>query len=636
MKIYSTFLFFFASIVSVVSQTTITVDATANHHKISPWIYGRNNNISDDPSNPVSSVQWQLYKDAGLRMYRESGGNNSTKYNWRAKLSSHPDWYNNVSLHDWDYSAKSLLTNTSNTQGLFSFQLLGYAGSNNAHNFSDYLYTQANGVINTTKNWAGGAGPVAYGGDGSDQGNPSLYLKPWNADSTTTILDHWFNSLKLDAARLMYWNMDNEPEVWSSTHDDVATSAITAEEYMQKYFAVAKAARAKFPNIKLVGPVSTNEWQWYTWNNSKVIDPTDGKSYPWMQYFIKRISEEEAATGIRLLDVLDVHFYPGTENDATTTLQLHRVWFDTQYDFPKANGVKVTGASGWDNSITKEYFFERCNQWLTQYKGVNHNVTFSLSEYGTIANQGSENANVIACWYASHLGVFSENNVELFTPWDWYKGQWEVMHLFSKYYGSISTKSTSSNNNTVSGYSSLTADGDSLIVVVVNRDQTNSQPVLLNLQNFVPSATTVNGYRLSGLPSTETFISKSNNALQNNAFTVSNNSVSFTAPALSVTMIMVPTNQPIYIDNGTATSVIPNVSQSSIVLYPNPTKNVIQIKMDNTNAYQVSVQNMLGQTLQVNSFNGSGQVDLSEYPPGQYMLQIIQNDVVTIKKCIKE
>jgi hypothetical protein len=635
MKTLSTLFFFISSILSSLAQTTITVDATANHHKISPWIYGGNNNISDDPKNPISSAQWQFYKDVGLRMYRENGGNNSTKYNWRAKLSSHPDWYNNVYAHDWDYSANSLLANTSNTQGLFAFQLLGYAASNTSHNFNDYAYTQANGNINSNNNWAGGGGPVAFGGNGGF-GNPNLYLKSWNADSTASILDHWFNTLKLDPSRLMYWNMDNEPEIWSGTHDDVATSAITAEDYMQKYFAVAKAARAKYPTIKLVGPVSPNEWQWYNWNNSKVTDPKDGKSYPWMQYFIKRIAEEEAATGIRLLDVLDVHFYPATENDISTTLQLHRVWFDTQYDYPNANGVKKVGSLGWDNTITKEYFFGRCNQWLTQYIGPNHHVTFSLSEYGAIANHGSENANVIACWYASHLGVFAENNVEFFTPWDWYNGQWEVMHLFSKYFGQISTKTSSTNENVISGYSSLTTDGDSLIVVVVNRDQTNTQPVVLNLQNFNASATSVSGYRLSGLPTTETFVSKTNNALQNENFSVSNNTLSFTAPALSVTLVMIPTNQPISVVNGTATSTISIIDQGNVLIYPNPTKNLIQIKLNNTQTYQVVLQNMLGQTVQTNMFNGLGQMDLSDYPSGQYILQIIQNDVVTIKKCIKE
>ena len=52
-----------------------------------PYIYGRNNTF-DKPAS--------FYKDAGLRFVRMNGGNNATKYNWRKKITSHPDWYNNV------------------------------------------------------------------------------------------------------------------------------------------------------------------------------------------------------------------------------------------------------------------------------------------------------------------------------------------------------------------------------------------------------------------------------------------------------------------------------------------------------------------------------------------------------------
>jgi len=629
MKLFYISVIFITNIFTTFAQTTITVDATSNHKAISPWIYGRNNSISDDPAKPVSVAQWKLYNDAGLRMYRENGGNNSTKYNWKLKLTSHPDWYNNVYMHNWDYSATSLLNSTTNTQGLYAFQLLGKAASSTAYNFNDWEYNQDHGYVNLNSNWAGGGGPVAYGGNGGN-GDPNLYLKNWNADSTAKILDQWFNILSLDKSRLTYWNMDNEPEIWQSTHDDIATSAITAEEYMQKYFAVAKAVRAKFPGIKLVGPVSTNEWQWYTWNNSKVKDPTDGKLYPWMEYFIKRIAEEEAASGIRLLDVLDVHFYPSTENDPATTLQLHRVWYDTEYDYPKANGVKVTGDSGWDNSITKEYFFLRCDQWLTKYKGAGHNITFSISEYGTIANNGSENANVVACWYASHLGVFSNKGVELFTPWDWYKGQWEVLHLFSKYFGEVSTSTTSTNDNIVSGYSSLNKNGDSLTIVVVNRDQNNAQNVTIDIKNFMPSETSVTGYRLSGLPSEETFVSNTENALQAAQYTIDENKITFSAPKLSVTLIQIPTEQ-----------AIPTATQYKTMLnlvniFPNPAKNLLYIDMNDQSMYQVILQNMLGQTLQTNNLVGDQHLDVSAYPAGQYILQIIQNENSVVKKFVKE
>ena len=106
---------------------------------------------------------------------------------------------------------------------------------------------------------------------------------------------------------------------------------------MQRYFAYAKAARARFPEIKLTGPVPANEWQWFNWVGG--IN-AEGRSWPWLEFFIKRIADEQARTGIRLLDVLDIHHYPGVTNPADV-VQIHRTYFDTTYDSPEANGVKA-------------------------------------------------------------------------------------------------------------------------------------------------------------------------------------------------------------------------------------------------------------------------------------------------------
>jgi hypothetical protein len=300
---------------AAVNAVEIQVDVSKGRRPISPYIYGRNNNISDAPSSPMSAASVTLYNDAGLRMTRDGGGNNSTKYNWRRKLTSHPDWYNNVYAHDWDFAAQSIQQRLPLTAGLFTLQLLGKAASNTQNNYPDY-----GDGSNASKNWAGGGGP-------SGDGNPALYLMDWPADSTTAILDFWFRpvaqgGLGLDSTRFRYWNMDNEPEVWNSTHDDVVKDTITAEAYMAKYFAVAKLARQKFPGIKLVGPVFTNEWQWWNWNNHFV------GGLPWMEYFIKRVGEEQVKSGLRLLDVLDFHYYQGANANATDEhliTQLHRI-----------------------------------------------------------------------------------------------------------------------------------------------------------------------------------------------------------------------------------------------------------------------------------------------------------------------
>src|SRR5665647_1843964 len=89
---------------------TIQVNAGEGRLPVSPFIYGRNNNFSDNSEHPTSPENITLYKEAGLRFARENGGNNATKYNWRSKISSHPDWYNNVYNHNWDFASQDIQT----------------------------------------------------------------------------------------------------------------------------------------------------------------------------------------------------------------------------------------------------------------------------------------------------------------------------------------------------------------------------------------------------------------------------------------------------------------------------------------------------------------------------------------------
>ena len=609
------------SIISLKAQIQITVNPTQEIKEISPYIYGKNNSLSDEPSNPIKSGSWQLYKDAGVKLFRESGGNNSTKYNWRKKLSSHPDWYNNVYAHDWDYAAQSLQTNMPEAKGMWSFQLLGYAAKTNAHNFNDWGYNHSQWWEGVNNNWCGGGGP------GIGNGDPNTYLEPWPADSTVAILTQWFDKLGLSKEQFRYWNMDNEPECWIHTHDDIMPQAIPADDFIRQYAAVAAQARTLFPEIKIVGPVFTNEWFWYNWQNGTVPDPQNtAKRYSWVEFFIKRIAEEQQRTGLRLLDVLDFHFYPEVNSaiKRDVTLQIHRVFYDTAYDYPGANGCKVING-GWDNSITKEYIFKRSNDWLDKYMGVNHGVTMGMTEMGSLYDE----PNVIAVCYASLLGTFAENNVELFTPWEWCKGQWEVMHLFTRYAGTTSVRSASSLNDVVSAYSSINPAKDTLTVILVNRDANSDRQVTVSLQNAASTMRSVSYHRLSNLPANrETFVSKENNALQTDYVDINKyngDSFSMTLPKLSVTAVVIPLET-----SSTGKRNLPN--NTTFNLYPNPATYQTKLVSEGlTGDATVTVIDMSGRILKTIQAKANGSkmetiIDVSTFEKGVYIVKLSVNN----------
>ncbi len=573
----------------------ITVDATANKKPVSPYLYGRNNSLSSNllTNDPNTTISWQFLKDAGVTIFRDNGGNNSTKYNWRRKLSSHPDWYNNVYANDWDIAASRLQQNMPTAQGIWAFQLIGKAAKTNASNFKDWDYNRSQWWEGVNQNLAGDGQPNTSGGSKAlKEGNFALYLEDWPADSTTGILDYWFkqSGLNIDSTKVRYWNMDNEPEIWSGTHDDIMPTQTPAEDFMQRYFAVAKKARTKFPKIKLMGPVPANEWQWYNYNNDAVTDA--GVKYPWLEFFIKRVAEEQQRTGIRLLDLIDIHYYPGTTK-TEEIVQYHRTFFDKTYVHPEANGVKRVNG-GWDASQNKEYIFARCQEWLIKYMGNNHGVTLAMTETGI---NSSISPSVASVWYASTMGEFIRNGVEIFTPWSWQKGMWETLHLFSRYNNSTLTEAISSDETTVSAYSTINKSSDSLTIMLVNRAVSGTKTISLNLKNFTPNNPNISTLTLSDLPNTETFVSHTQNALKKSTVVATGNTLNLSLPPMSITAVLI---------NGKAGTTPTNDIETTQNwrIYPNPATDKLTIEMDKSEGnIQFFLIDLLGKTTPLSIFS---------------------------------
>jgi len=583
---------------------TIQVTAGEGRRPVSPYIFGRNNNLSDNPERPISTENLNLYREAGLRFARENGGNNATKYNWRRKLGSHPDWYNNVYDHNWDYASQEIQKTMPGLQVMWAFQLIGKAAGNKNNNFNDWSYNGSNWWSGVGQNLAGGGQINPAGGSQAlVNGNPDLYLVNWGADSTTDVLNHWFGQggLGFDRNQFIYWSMDNEPEIWNGTHDDVMPSLLSASAFMDSYFAVAKKARERFPEIKLTGPVPANEWQWYKWGNESLT--IDGKYYCWLEYFIKRVADEQKSSGIRLLDVLDIHWYPSESSNADL-VQLHRVFYDENYVYPGANGVKTINGA-WDGSQNKEYIFKRINDWLLKHFGENHGITIALTENDI----SSSNPNIISVVYASMLGTFADNGVEIFTPWSWKTGMWETLHLFSRYSKGTRVKTTSGNEATVSGYSSINGSNDSMTVILVNRDLSASRTATVNLAGFAVSNGSYKVLELSSLPSTETFVSHTTNALKSKTVTVTGNSFSISLPSLSTTAVIL---------KGALTGVEDNQQDSgdseSFSAWPNPTSEKVRIHFTDQVSGKITLKfiDLAGNTVLTRDAENSSEINLSE------------------------
>lgn len=553
MKKFSSALILGLSAFSAISfaDISISVDASAGIKKISPYIYGRNIDvISDGVETDEEKAAALLEKEkdfygkmleSGMHFLRANNGNNSTRYNWRKKMTVHPDWFNNVYSHDWDITAKKVLDNLPGVDAMYAFQLTGYAAASTEYNFPDWNYYQEHGFWPTqTLDLAGGGEISADGKTLLKAGDYSLYNEEWPADSTVGIIGHWRDELNYDMSRFQYWSMDNEMEIWNGTHGDLPLD-MDPDFLVGRYIDVAKKARAAWKEVKLTGPVVANEWQWCTTGASEGksgLGKGEDRNYCWLEYFIKRISEEQKKSGVKLLDVFDMHWYP-TEKTYAERVNWHRVFFDTTYNYSGTNGMKMVSGK-WDNNQTKEYVFKRVNDWLDQYFGEGHGITLGITETDII---DKDDPMTTALTYASWLGTFQDNGVEIFTPWTWGDGMYETVHLFSRYGHEARVESKSSNDSLVSAYASVTPLVDSMTVVFVNRSEKQSQVVNLELKEFDAVDGAVTAMELSGLKG-ETFESHVVNALKKVSVTVTSGKASLTLPAKSITAVQLVNANP--------------------------------------------------------------------------------------------
>ena len=98
----------------------------------------------------------------------------------------------------------------------------------------------------------------------------------------------------------------------------------------------------------------------------------------------------------------------------------------------------------------------------------------------------------------------------------------------------------------------------------------------------------------------------------------------FNAPILTNTVV-----------NTLSTTVdVPEQTQSSILVYPNPARQYIMIRGTELHSGMISVQNLLGQTVLSTEFPGGQeyQLDVRALPAGVYYIQIPSSQGVEIQR----
>jgi len=219
--------------------------------------------------------------------------------------------------------------------------------------------------------------------------------------------------------------LDNEPGLWNTTHRDVHPEPMSYDELLEKTIAYAMAIRKADPDAIIAGPASYGWWE-YSFSakdhEAGFFAKPDRKAHgdvPLLAWYLQKLAEHEKKTGVRLLDVLDVHIYPQADHVQGPDGQGGDGGGETDR---KTNDLRFrVTRSLWDRAYVDEswikeavYLIPRMKELIAKnYPGRG----FQIGEY----NFGAEHHPAGAVALAEVLGRFALNGVSHAFYWTWPK-----------------------------------------------------------------------------------------------------------------------------------------------------------------------------------------------------------------------
>ena len=507
----------------VAGNIIITADL-AHRRPISPWVYGINayEGISGAPRNVT---------------FNRAGGNRWTAYNWENNFSNAgSDWgpyINDDSLSPSSVPAEAVRSiiqadRARSNASLITVQLQGYvsADKNGNVNASDpnhlaarfkHLVYQKEAPFTET--------PSTSDGD--------VYMDEflWALRSRFT------NDIYADSVCPTFVSLDNEPELWNSTHYEIQPQPITPDELIRKTIRLCLALKTLDPKIQLFGPVHYGFNGLVNWKSSSDYS----SSYWFIDHYLQAIKTASDQAGVRLLDVYDFHWYSEATINGDRIISLT----SSNLNDAQVQAIVQSPRSLWDSTYREKswvadylggpiHILDRiqsriATNWpgtrlaITEYaNGGDNHIAGAIAQADNLGIFGGYGLFAAAAYPTSHNSPFILAGYKMFRDFDGNLGS----------FGDLSLPATSSDTASVSAYLSQ----DSLrtnryVAVVINRSN-HSQDVRFVGLNFSGSARV---FRLSGPQTSPVFVEQ---------LPVNLNTWSISLPSLSISTIEILRQSP--------------------------------------------------------------------------------------------
>lgn len=279
----------------------VSIDLAGPRASISPYIYGTNQDLPGFDS-------WTV---------RRLGGNRMTGYNWENNASN--------AGSDWKHSSDNYMCSLLGVSSLecakpaatltrFHDQSLEIgAQSLVTLPMAGYVAADMRGVV-TESETAPSQRWVAV----QFAKNTPFASMPDTKDGVMYV-DELVHFLKEKYAEHGIWafSLDNEPGLWFETHPRLHPTQLTAAELTILSTELAQAIKAVNPNVQTFGPALYGFWAYMTLQNAPDWESLKATGrYSWfIDYYLEQMAQAESKSGLRLLDVLDVHWYSEARGD---------------------------------------------------------------------------------------------------------------------------------------------------------------------------------------------------------------------------------------------------------------------------------------------------------------------------------
>jgi Glycoside hydrolase family 44 len=385
-----------------------------NSKPISNYVYGMNyiwnrttgfdGNLMNHSRLPFGMIRW--------------GGNGTTRYNWKI------DAYNTAA--DWPDPATGIRCDVTYPQESF-FNGAANRSNNGVNAVTDMYQTFPNSTPLVTIPIIGLVSKDLTSALPPNGTKPSPFAT--SISVTPDFFQPWVSQLQKTGRGTIY-ALDNEPALWNSTHSDLyGCTGASASDVWEKGKSTAKMIKSTDSSAVITG---LNTWGWCDLHYSGKDGCAPGTDYamqgnkPLISWYLEQICKPENLTpdGKKLVDIIDIHWYPMDLNNPTRTdadrykaLRMTRNLFDPNYLeenwINTANGGKPIRLIPW----LKEQIDQYCpgvkigvSEW--RYGELDEQARTAKPE-GTFRPEWA-----VAMANAEAMAIMGREGVELATIWD--------------------------------------------------------------------------------------------------------------------------------------------------------------------------------------------------------------------------